>query len=147
MISWEVFFGGRAREGVREGAGVILNPTNGASYTGTIVQTQQVASSRLRAIETGRWVVQAAPTGFSEFVTPNGTVIDRTAVSEQAVIRHVVELRDGRTWYVSLGDRPWIVLLVLTLAVSWLLTRRDDRRDVVERMAPRPAEPLVVSGR
>ena len=43
----------------------LLNPTNGASYTGTIVQTQQVASSRLRAIETGRWVVQAAPTGFS----------------------------------------------------------------------------------
>ena len=53
VISWEVFFGGRAREGVREGAGLILNPTNGASYTGTIVQTQQVASSRLRAIETG----------------------------------------------------------------------------------------------
>jgi len=147
VISWEVFFGGRAREAVEHGGEVLLNPTNGASYTGTIVQTQQVASSRLRAIETGRWVVQAAPTGFSEFVTPNGTVIDRTAVSEQAVIRHVVELRDGRTWYVSLGDRPWIVLLVLTLAVSWLLTRRDDRRDVVERMAPRPAEPLVVSGR
>ena len=54
----------------RHGGEVIINPTNGASYTGTILQTQQVASSRLRAIETGRWVVQAAPTGFSEFVTP-----------------------------------------------------------------------------
>ena len=105
MISWEVFFGGRARDAVEHGGEVILNPTNGASYTGTIVQTQQVASSRLRAIETGRWVVQAAPTGFSEFVTPDGTVIDRTAVSEQAVIRHVVELRDGRTWYV-VARRP-----------------------------------------
>ena len=70
VISWEVFFGGRAREGVKAGGEALLNPTNGASYTGTIVQTQQVASSRLRAIETGRWVVQAAPTGFSEFVTP-----------------------------------------------------------------------------
>jgi apolipoprotein N-acyltransferase len=124
VISWEVFFGGRAREGVREGAGVILNPTNGASYTGTIVQTQQVASSRLRAIETGRWVVQAAPTGFSEFVTPNGTVIDRTAVSEQAVIRHVVELRDGRTWYVSLGDGPFLVLLGAVLVGALWLNRR-----------------------
>ena len=113
VISWEVFFGGRAREGVREGAGLILNPTNGASYTGTIVQSQQVASSRLRAIETGRWVVQASPTGFSEFVTPDGDVIDRTAVSEQAVIRHTVELRSGETWYVRLGDRPFIVVLIL----------------------------------
>ena len=65
VISWEVFFGGRVREGVRDGGGVILNPTNGASYTGTILQTQQIASSRLRAIETGRWVVQVSPTGFS----------------------------------------------------------------------------------
>ena len=101
-----MFFGGRAREGVKAGGELIINPTNGASYTGTILQTQQVASSRLRAIETGRWVVQAAPTGFSEFVTPDGDVIDRTAVSEQAVIRHVVELRTGRTWYVTLGDAP-----------------------------------------
>jgi apolipoprotein N-acyltransferase len=120
VISWEVFFGGRAREGVREGAGVILNPTNGASYTGTIVQSQQVASSRLRAIETGRWVVQAAPTGFSEFVTPDGDVIDRTAVGERRVIRHRVELRAGETWYVRLGDRPFIALIVLGhLTVRW----------------------------
>jgi apolipoprotein N-acyltransferase len=121
-----VFFGGRAREGVRDGAGVILNPTNGASYTGTIVQTQQVASSRLRAIETGRWVVQASPTGFSEFVTPGGDVIDRTSVSERALIRHEVELRSGETWYVKLGDRPFIVLLVLGyITVRWT-ARRDS---------------------
>jgi apolipoprotein N-acyltransferase len=59
VISWEVFFGGRSREGVKQDAGFITNPTNGASYHGTIVQTQQVASSRLRALESGRWVVQA----------------------------------------------------------------------------------------
>jgi len=126
VISWEVFFGGRSREGVREGAAVILNPTNGASYSGTIVQTQQVASSRLRAIETGRWVVQAAPTGFSEFVSPNGRVIDRTAVGERAVIRHQVELRDGNTWYVSLGDGPFIVLLLLGVSATWWASRRPS---------------------
>jgi apolipoprotein N-acyltransferase len=124
VISWEVFFGGRVREGVREGAAVILNPTNGASYTGTIVQTQQVASSRLRAIETGRWIVQASPTGFSEFVTPDGDVIDRTAVSERALIRHDVELRSGDTWYVKLGDRPFIVLLALGYITVRLAARR-----------------------
>ena len=146
VISWEVFFGGRARDGVRNGADVIINPTNGASYTGTIVQTQQVASSRLRAIETGRWVVQASPTGFSEFVTPDGRVLDRTAVSEQAVIRRTVELRAGRTWYVTLGDRPWFVLLVLGLTAAWVLTRIDRGRDLpVERM-PLPADP-VLTGR
>jgi apolipoprotein N-acyltransferase len=144
VISWEVFFGGRARDGVKHGGQVLVNPTNGASYTGTIVQTQQVASSRLRAVETGRWLVQAAPTGFTEFVTPDGRVIDRTSVSEQKVVRHVVALRDGRTWYVSLGDGPWIVALLLLFAASWILTTIDRRRDqpVVRSRAPDDDAPL-----
>ncbi|CAN5716396.1 apolipoprotein N-acyltransferase [soil metagenome] len=123
VISWEVFFGGRTREGVRAGGQFILNPTNGASYSGTILQTQQVASSRLRAVETGRWVVQVAPTGFSAFVTPAGTVIDRTGVSERAVIRHDIQRRAGRTWYVRLGDRPWIAALLLGVFLSRLRAR------------------------
>jgi apolipoprotein N-acyltransferase len=124
VISWEVFFGGRVRDGVREGGGVVLNPTNGASYSGTIVQTQQIASSRLRALETGRWVVQAAPTGFSAFVTPDGDVIDRTSVSERAVVRHAVELRRGETWYTRLGDGPIILVMIAGLAATWWLARR-----------------------
>ena len=45
VISWEVFFGGRANEGVEHGGTFILNPTNGSSYTWTVLQSQQVASS------------------------------------------------------------------------------------------------------
>jgi apolipoprotein N-acyltransferase len=135
VISWEVFFGGRARDGVREGAGVVLNPTNGTSYSGTIVQTQQIASSRLRALETGRWVVQAAPTGFSAFVSPNGDVLDRTAVSERAVIRRTIELRSGETWYTRIGDAPVILVMVAGLAVTWWLSI-DRRRMFNARRAP-----------
>ena len=79
MISWEVFFGGRGRAATTaDGTGdtsILLNPTNGASYTGTVLQTQQIASSKLRAIENGRWVVQVSPTGFSAFVDPDGDVL------------------------------------------------------------------------
>jgi apolipoprotein N-acyltransferase len=162
VISWEVFFGGRAREGVKHGASVIVNPTNGASYTGTIVQTQQVASSRLRAIETGRWVVQAAPTGFSAFVSPSGEVHQRTSVSEREVITREIALRDGRTWYVSLGDGPWIAAVLATFGVAlWFGgerralpagparsrgSRRDAHRDHDAAVAPEPAQPTVPSG-
>jgi apolipoprotein N-acyltransferase len=150
VISWEVFFGGRARDGVKAGGQAIINPTNGASYTGTIVQTQQVASSRLRAIETGRWVVQAAPTGFSAFVSPDGEVIQRTAVSEQRVITAEVPLRTGHTWYTRVGDGPLIWILAVALATAHLLSRRqvseiDDHGDgtVVDQLhahvGPEPA--------
>jgi apolipoprotein N-acyltransferase len=128
VISWEVFFAGRAREGVELGAEAILNPTNGASYTGTIVQTQQVASSRLRAIENGRWVVQAAPTGFTAIVDADGNVRQRTSVSERNVLFDTVELRNGHTWYTNLGDGPIIVALLVTFAVTWWFADVSRRR-------------------
>jgi apolipoprotein N-acyltransferase len=128
VISWEVFFAGRAREGVQLGAEAILNPTNGASYTGTIVQTQQVASSRLRAVENGRWVVQAAPTGFTAVVDADGEVRQRTGVSERRVLYDTVELREGRTWYTNLGDGPFIVALAVVFGVAAVFSRRRAAR-------------------
>jgi apolipoprotein N-acyltransferase len=115
VISWEVFFGGRANEGVVHGAEFIINPTNGSSYTWTVLQSQQIASSRLRAVEQGRWLAQASPTGFSAFVTPDGDVLQRTSVSEQEVIEHDIERREGRTWYSNLGNLPWVALMALLL--------------------------------
>jgi apolipoprotein N-acyltransferase len=128
VISWEVFFSGRAREGVREGGEVILNPTNGASYTGTIVQTQQVASSRLRSIENGRWTVQAAPTGFTAIVDDDGDVLERSSISERTILTADVELRNGFTWYTNIGDAPIIVALLALYGVALTMTLRTRRR-------------------
>ena len=127
MISWEVFFGHRGRAAAD--AAILLNPTNGASYTGTILQTQQVASSKLRAVETGRWVVQVSPTGFSAFVSPDGDVFQRTDVSERAVITMDVPRREGTTWYTFLGDGPWIALTVAVLLMAGWRGGWHDRLD------------------
>jgi apolipoprotein N-acyltransferase len=127
VISWEVFFAGRANEGVERGATLLVNPTNGSSYTGTILQTQQIASSRLRALETGRWLVQVSPTGFSAFVSPSGQVFDRTGVSEQHVITREVQLRSGRTIYSYLGDLPFILIMSTSLIALLIVGRRKTR--------------------
>ena len=127
VISWEVFFAGRANEGVERGATLLVNPTNGSSYTGTILQTQQIASSRLRALETGRWLVQVSPTGFSAFVSPSGQVFDRTGVSEQHVITREVQLRSGRRIYSYLGDMPFILIMITSLLALLIAGRRTTR--------------------
>lgn len=129
VISWEVFFGHRARAAVRAGGELLYNPTNGSTYTGTQVQTQQIASSRLRAIETGRWLVQVAPTGFSAFVSPDGTVHQRTGTRERAVrVRRDVPLRTGFTWYVRYGDRPLRLAAFGLLGAGWALDLLERRR-------------------
>jgi apolipoprotein N-acyltransferase len=124
VISWEVFFGDRARSAVRAGGRVVLNPTNGSSFEGRQVQSQQLATSRLRAVETGRWVVQAAPTGYSAVITPGGRVVTRSGIGDREVLHATVGLRDGTTWYTATGDLPWLVLAAVAVAAAWALTRR-----------------------
>ncbi len=119
VVSWEVFFARRVREGVRAGGELILNPTNGSSYWLTQVQTQQVASSRLRAVESGRWLVQVSPTGFSAFVDPDGGVHDRTDVSEVAVTTRTVALHDSTMPAQALGAAPALLLAALAVALAW----------------------------
>ncbi len=123
-ISWEIFFPDRTREGVEDGARLVLNPTNGASFTGTIVQSQQVASSRLRAIETGRWVAQVAPTGFTAIIDDGGRVVERTSIREPRVIQRQVTLRDGLTIYTRIGNLPALVASLLLVGAGWAVERR-----------------------
>jgi apolipoprotein N-acyltransferase len=124
-ISWEVFFTGRARDGITNGGQVLINPTNGSSYWLTQVQSQQVASSQLRAIETGRWVVQASPTGFSAIVDSNGMVIERTNLGEQRVLAHTVDRRTGTTVATWLGPVPVALLAAAAVIVGWWIQRRQ----------------------
>jgi len=134
-ISWEVFFEHRTRDATLDGAQILLNPTNGASYWLTQVQTQQVATSRLRALETGRWLIQAAPTGFSTIINPNGNLVARTNVGEQAVLRGTVELREGLTWATRLGPVPILILSTLLALAGHtiVLWRTHDQARIYRR--------------
>jgi apolipoprotein N-acyltransferase len=127
-ISWEGFFEHRARHAVREGAELLINPTNGASYWLTQVQSQQVASNRLRALENDRWVLQVAPTGYSAIVDPNGRVVERTGISERAVLVDTVEMRRGRTLASRVGWWPVVVYGVGAIAAGGAPWIRDRAR-------------------
>jgi apolipoprotein N-acyltransferase len=135
-ISWEIFFTNRARDAAVHDGAILLNPTNGSSYWLTQVQTQQVASSRLRAIETGRWVLQAAPTGFSAIVDSEGEVLARTSISDQAVIQDVVALRSGDTIATRVGQLPVVLLSAIAVAAAWWLAH--GRARLRARRTPSP---------
>jgi apolipoprotein N-acyltransferase len=125
--SWEVFFPDRTRAAIRSGGEVLLNPTNGASFHGSIVQTQQVASSRLAAIAGGRWTLQAAPTGFTAIIGPDGTVEQRTGISERRVLEGTIQRRAGDTIATRVGDWPALILALGLVAVGWIVQVRSSR--------------------
>jgi apolipoprotein N-acyltransferase len=133
LISYEVFFSRLAGEAVRAGGEVLLAPTNASSYPTGQMPALEVAAARMRAIETGRTVVQAAPTGFSALIGPDGTVREATDLGAQQVLQGQVERRTGLTPYTRMGDGPLVVGAAAALALAWGLTvlrpqagRRDD---------------------
>ena len=124
VISYEVFFSDRARAAIRAGGSVLLVPTNASSHTGSQVPAQELAAARLRAIETGRYVLQAAPTGHSAVIDPAGRVLAVTGLGNPAVLQRAVDLRSGATLYLRTGDGPIVGLSLLALGLAWVVDRR-----------------------
>jgi apolipoprotein N-acyltransferase len=124
VISYEVFYEGRARDAIRAGGQVLLVPTNASSYATSQIPAQEIAAARLRAWETGRDTLQAAPTGYSALITHDGKVVDRTVLGRQQVIIVTAERRTGQTIYVQLGDLPFLLLAVAILIGARVRRRR-----------------------
>jgi apolipoprotein N-acyltransferase len=125
-ISYEVFFADRARIATRHGAKVLLVPTNASSFSTGQVPAQELAAARLRALETGRSVVQAGPTGYSAVVDHTGKVLVHSDLGRSDVIQRRVERRSGLTPAVRLGDGT-VALAALAVAAAALLLRRPAR--------------------
>ena len=135
LVSYEVFFADRGRSGVRAGGEVILVPTNTSSYSNDQAPAQEIAASRLQALEEGRYVLQVAPTGYSAVIDNRGNVLRRSDLSRQAVVTATVPELTGTTWYADWGDGPTLVAGLVAVAAGWLaalgatgLTPRGRRR-------------------
>lgn len=130
MISYEVFFSDQARGAVREGGQILVEPTDTASYRSSQVPTQELAAARLRTTETGRWLLQVTPTGFTAVVGPDGRVVQRSSLDEQRVVTAVVPRLTGRTWYVDIGDTTVAGAALVVYLLSLVLSRSGrDHRD------------------
>jgi apolipoprotein N-acyltransferase len=102
-ICFDVIYDGLIWEGARDGAEVYLFQTNNADFRGTDENEQQLAIARLRAIETGRSVVNISTVGTSQVIDPSGRTIDSLPAYEAGSMITDVELRTGFTPSVVLG--------------------------------------------
>jgi apolipoprotein N-acyltransferase len=132
-VSYEVFFADRARIAARHGASVLLVPTNASSFSTGQVPAQELAASRLRALETGRTVVQAAPTGYTAVVDAGGRVLTHSDLGRPAVIERRIERRSGSTPATRVGDGLPALVALAAAAAALLLGRRQ--RQMVARQS------------
>jgi apolipoprotein N-acyltransferase len=103
FICYEAAFDHPARNAVSQGAEVLVVPTNNAWYGRSDMSYQQLAMSRLRAVEHGRAVVVSATSGVSAIVMPDGTVTKSTGLFTSASLVERVPLRRATTLSDRLG--------------------------------------------
>ncbi|MEO7348726.1 MAG: apolipoprotein N-acyltransferase [Terrimesophilobacter sp.] len=115
------------RQMMSSGANVILAPTNNADFGHSDEGVQQVAIARMRAIETGRSVVQVSTVGVSAMFGSDGSVLDILPIFKAGSMVDTVPLSNMTTPATVLGGSvDWAVgaFAVVLLFFSVLLARR-----------------------
>ena len=133
-ICFDVIYDSVIWEGARQGAQLYVFQSNNADFRGTDENLQQLAFARMRAIETGRAVVNVSTVGTSQVIAPDGTTSASIGVDTADAAISSIPLRTGLTPATFLG--PWLTGLVpLSAGVLTVLgishrarTRRMDRQ-------------------
>lgn len=112
---YEVAFDSLVTASVRAGAQVITVPTNNATFGRTDMTYQQLAMSRVRAVEHGRAVLIAATSGVSAVITPDGQVQQQSAIFTADALVARIDLRSDLTAATRLGVIPELVLAAAAL--------------------------------
>jgi apolipoprotein N-acyltransferase len=146
LMCFEVAYDGLVRDVVRGGADLVVVPTNNATYTGTGQIEQQFAMSRLRAIETARWVVIASTNGISGIVGPDGAVVARAPQRTQAVIERDLALTTRLTPAMRAGAWPELVLAGISVISVIAGVLVGYRRRTPEGPATGPATGAAAGG-
>lgn len=116
MTCYEVAFDAAGRSAIKNGAGLLTTPTNNATFGFTDMTYQQLAMSRMRAIELDRAVVVAATSGVSAIILPDGTVTQDTQIFEAAHLIETLPLKDTVNPSVRFGN----ALELFFVIIGWL---------------------------
>ena len=133
LICFEIAIDDIGRELVAGGAEIILSQTNNADFGRSDETFQQAALARLRAIETGRTVVNISTVGVSRIFLPNGQIVSELPIFEPGVMVEKVPLRTSITPAMAIS--PYFDISVNILALGLLVTAigqqvRTRRKDL-----------------
>jgi apolipoprotein N-acyltransferase len=129
-ICFDIAYDDGVHQQVANGGEMLAVQTSNAMFIRTAQIDQQFEITRLRAVETGRYVVVAATNGVTGIVAPDGEVVARAEPRTQEVLVEEVTLHDELTPAVRMGlwpGRAIFVLAALAVLVGAVTYRRHHR--------------------
>jgi apolipoprotein N-acyltransferase len=121
-ICYEDVFGELSIQRLAEAA-YLVNVTNDGWFGNSIEPHQHVQMARMRALETGRFLLRSTNTGLTAIVAPTGKITQRLPLFEVGVLSGEITPMGSLTPYARLGDKPIIYFLGALLLGLWLHSR------------------------
>ncbi|MFI1000422.1 apolipoprotein N-acyltransferase [Streptomyces galbus] len=117
---YEAAFDWAVRDTVTHGAQMISVPSNNATFDRSEMTYQQLAMSRVRAVEHSRTVTVPVTSGVSAIILPDGRITQRTGMFVADSLVQKVPLRSSETPATRLGILPETALVLIAAGgVGW----------------------------
>ena len=99
-------------------ANVLVNVTNNAWFGESIASSQHFQMSRMRAIETGRYLLRATNTGITAIVMPDGNIQKELEPYNFSILKGNFYPMKDETPYSRFGDLFVILLMTLIMTLG-----------------------------
>lgn len=107
---------------------VLLTVSNDAWFADSIGPLQHMQMARMRALETGRYMIRSTNNGISAIVNPHGQIVARAEQFVETTLEGEVQPRSGLTPFMHWGSHPLAVLSALILLGLALPAARQPSR-------------------
>lgn len=122
-ICYEDVFGTETRDFL-PAAGLLVNVSNDGWFGDSIAPHQHLQMARMRALESGRYMLRTTNTGITAIIGPDGRVLDRAPQFRTEVLTGRVRPYGGTTPWIRWGNGPVLAGAFGLLALAGLLGRR-----------------------
>lgn len=118
LICFDSIYENLTLDAVRDGAELICLSTNDSWFLDSSGVYMHHTQARLRAIESGRYIIRSADTGISSIIAPDGSVAAELPPLVEGVSISTVHPTASRTLYSYIGNTFVYLLIALELALA-----------------------------
>jgi apolipoprotein N-acyltransferase len=123
-VCYEDAYGSSIIAGAQE-ADALVNVTNDAWFGHSSARYQHFQIARMRALESGRFLIRAANDGLSGVIGPRGEPLAVAPQYIPYVLKSQVTPRTGLTPYARVGN--WLIVSLAAAALAYALGVGNDR--------------------
>lgn len=116
-ICYESVFSNLINKGLPE-AGFLVNLSNDAWFGDSIGPHQNLQIARMRALESGRYLLRSTNNGLTAIISDKGDVLGQAPQFVPTYLRGHVQPKTGSTFYIRFGDRPLVYFTCFLLVFN-----------------------------